>query len=515
MATVNYQSLTHTPPRSGASGGFEHGIHKLPNETLAQIFLSGSLTLSTNPGRNGSPAFNLLLVSRHWNALASSLPSLWTTLDLDLYSLEKDRRGAEAEIILWRFAKLCLSRASKQGLHITLCGPIQAPMENLARLGATSDRWASLNLCSAKALTHIINDRKNFSGFPKLRSLEMHVRTNVCWDNFQVVPADDEDDLLPLGGPDLGTLELAHFYLRLHLSSQSSREAAEGIVLALPNDLRSSVTHLLMEKCDHPGMLSARMRKLLTAGMGSLTHLHLELPSIQLDPEATMPTLPGHLTLPHITYLSISSLSCQHAAMRDDVWRNLDYLIVPSLKHLRIVQILPEEEGCQTNAYVTRILSRGQRIQTLATQQVSLKHSIALIEALRPEKILISNAFNSPTIRGTLSKFVEHLIEAKPLVAQVRVLVIHDRVLAGTLLTRDIVKTLGLIKRTHPSTPNPRNAAKTIVLCSQVDIPSDTLRDYEGVGDHLSEIGIELGFRSMCSLQLPQQWWLTGLESWN
>lgn len=505
---------------SGAPGGFKYGINKLANETLTQIFLSGSLTLSTNPEKSNSPAFSLLLVCRHWNALALSLPSLWTTLNLDFYNLGKSRRREEAEVILWKFAGLCLSRSSNQHLHLTLCSLIEEPMENLARLGAPSDRWASLNL-STNNLLDIINDRQNFSGFPALRSLVTRVHLSYDWDSSgaQGTIVDGDDIIRSAGDPDLGFLALRHFNVCIRLGlSTVDREGSEGTFLSLPSDLRSNITHLSMEQCSHPSTLSARMREVLTAGMGSLTHLHLNLPRMRIEWDETTPPYPGHLTLPHVTFLSISSLSCRSNGMRDDAWRNLDYLMLPSLKHLRVTQIMPEDEDIHRNPYLTRFLSRGLRIQTLATQQIGLTHSIALFEALKPEMLFVSNSFNNPAMRRTLCKLLEDILDAKPPVAQVRTIMIYDTAPCGALLAGDVLKTFK--KQSTGDDPlvlcaNAGDGSKKIVLRSQSRVPPSTLKDYGGVGDFLAAADVKLDFGSAFPRHLPQQWWLTGLENWN
>ncbi|KAF5328978.1 hypothetical protein D9611_013479 [Ephemerocybe angulata] len=388
--------------------GSEKGIHKLANETLAHIFLSGSLTLSTNLNSNTSSAFSLILVCHHWNTLALSLPSLWTTLDLDLHALKNWGQDA-AEACLWKFASICLSRSSNQLLHLTLCHSIVGPMEKLANLGAISDRWVSLNTDST-TLTNIVNDRSNFSGFSKLCFLSLNVRSEplgrISDTTGPIIDLDDdEEDQEHTGETNVEAPHLKYFQCRLRLSL-SHRNDAQDAFFCLPHSLRANVTDLTIVSCAHLGTLSEKMRGTLTNRMARLTHLRLCLSSSAPAISNNLtPPHPTSLSLPHVTHLFVDSAMGGQSANHDDAWKHLSYLTLPSLTHLHVSQKQPEEEDPNHNEFFGRFLLKTRQVRSLVTRQVGLKHTMALIKSLNPETITNSNDFDDLEKWGVLRSF--------------------------------------------------------------------------------------------------------------
>ncbi|KAF5342223.1 hypothetical protein D9611_001715 [Ephemerocybe angulata] len=395
------------------------GIHTLPNEIVNNIFLSGSLTLSTNPTTSTSPAFTLLLVCRRWRALAIALQPLWTTLDLDRCYLEQRWGQATAEILLWKFAQLCLSRTATRPLHFTFCcGSIGAPMQKLAELGATSDRWVSLTLAS-NTLTTILNDRKNFAGFPALRHLDMHMLSRplgrISDFSGPIIDIDDDPDWAPFDGValDLPALKLLRVQLRMSLSHRN--DAQDGF-LGLPRTIGTNITHLTIRSCAHLGTLSKR----------------ISLASAQ----------PSALTLPFVTHLVVDGGRKHQESHHDDVWRHLAFLRLPVLAHLRISQTAPEDRDPSTNPHFGNFLSNCHQIQTLTTHQVSLKHTTALLEALKPRALTISDAFDHASSREVLCNMLKGMLKGGQSNPELDRIAVYDITSSGAQLAEDVAKLL-------------------------------------------------------------------------
>ncbi|KAF6759020.1 hypothetical protein DFP72DRAFT_1104277 [Ephemerocybe angulata] len=471
--------------QSATLNGRAHSINRLPNETINEIFLSGSLTLSTNPAKNTSPAFTLLLVCRHWKALATALTPLWTTLNLDRHYLERRSGRAAAEVLLWKFAKLCLSKSTTQPLHLTFCHAIGAPLERLAQLGATSDRWVTLTLYS-NTLTDILNDRKTFVGFPALQAL------NTC--TGEVADVLDADLYRDMG---MTAPRLAYFSLRVCLSGVQ-RATARDAFLGLSDDIVKSVTHLSLERCLHLWLLPPRMRTMLGSDMDRLTHLYLKLPGHTKGGDSSSAPFADHLTLPYLTFLSLDSFSCRLMETRDDVWRNLDHLRLPALEHLFIAQILPETQDPHTNAFFTRFLSNCRQIRTLATRQVSLKHTSALVEALKPERVFLSNNFNRPSMRAIVSDLVKGItnLGESQTTSRLREVILCDLAVSGALLARGIVGTLMECARTQPGFASLDRPVKAVQVHSlSQDVP-ESLKEYVDRPALMAGVYMRLAFKA-------------------
>ncbi|KAF6759062.1 hypothetical protein DFP72DRAFT_844822 [Ephemerocybe angulata] len=486
MSELVAQSVTS----NGRSG---RGIHKLPNETMNHIFLSGSLTLSTNPAKNTSPAFTLLLVCRRWKVLASALSPLWATLNLDRFYLEEKWGQTAAEDLLWKFANLCLSKSRAHPLHLTFCHSIGAPLEKLAQLGATSDRWVSLTLSSG-TLVAILNDRKSFVGFPVLQYLETYIpstRARNVVDIQEVAPCSDPGMVFP---------QLACFRFHLRLSS-IGRASTQEAFLGLPDHIQKNVTHLSIERSLHLPLLPSRIHTVLTSNMDRLTHLHLKLTS---QNSSDIPDLSsfGYLTLPRLVFISLDSPSCQAVEMRDDVWKILDCLRLPALEHLHIAQIMPEAQDPQINVFFTRFLSRCQQpIQTLALRQVSLKHSLALMEALKPEALFLANHFRAP-MRKLVCNVAKGVVEGEEgTTVRLKRMVVCDLVKSGALLARDIVNTLVRCSRSRAqpgvaskSLEHPLKVVRVISL-SRTPVPR-SLEEYVKAPVRMAGVDLRLDFHA-------------------
>ncbi|KAF6759049.1 hypothetical protein DFP72DRAFT_844810 [Ephemerocybe angulata] len=476
-----------SPPFNDSLGP---NINRLPNEIINEIFLSGSLTLSTNPAKNTSPAFTLLLVCRHWKALATALTPLWTTLNLDRHYLERRSGRAAAEVLLWKFAKLCLSKSTTQPLHLTFCHAIGAPLERLAQLGATSDRWVTLTLYS-NTLTNILNDRKTFVGFPVLQALNTRIFSARTGEVADVLHADLYRDL------DVTAPRLAYFRLGVYMAG-FQRTRAQDAFLGLSDDIVKSVTHLSVRMLLQLWLLPPRMRTMLVSNMERLTHLYLKLPG---HVESESAAFADRFTLPCLTFLSISIESYPSwlaEVISDNVWRNLDHLRLPALEHLCIAQILPETQDPHTNAFFTRFLSNCRQIRTLATRQVSLKHTSALVEALKPERVFLSNNFNRPSMRAIVSDLVKGItnLGESQTTSRLREVILCDLAVSGALLARGIVGTLMECARTQPGFASLDRPVKAVQVHSlSQDVP-ESLKEYVDRPALMAGVYMRLAFKA-------------------
>ncbi|KAF6759064.1 hypothetical protein DFP72DRAFT_1167329 [Ephemerocybe angulata] len=426
------------------SGEPTRGIHSLPNETLNQIFTSGSLTLSTNPATNTSPAFTLLLVCRNWRALAMALPPLWTTLDFDCCYLEKKWGRSTAEVLLWKFAQLCLSKSTMQPLDLTFCCHlIGAPMAKLAQFGATSDRWVSLTLVS-NTLTAIVNDQKHFVGFPALRSMDIRMLSRplgrISDYSGPIIDIGDDPDWEPFDGAALNLPSLKLLRVQLRMSLSHRIDAHDGF-LGLPRAIGTGITHLTIINCAHLGTFSERMRAALTVNMTFLTHFHLHLSaSTPKISNSLAPTQPSALTLPFVTHLFVDGGMKNRESCHDDAWRHLAFLRLPALTHLHISQAAPEDRDPSTDPHFCRFISECRQVRTLATRGVGLKHSMALLEALNPEVLMISTPFDNTPARAVLCNLFKDMLEGNQSIHDLHSIAVYDSNSSGALLAEDCTK---------------------------------------------------------------------------
>ncbi|KAJ3998312.1 hypothetical protein F5050DRAFT_1745313 [Lentinula boryana] len=130
------------------------GIHSLPNEILCQIFL---FVVSRNPGEYSVSELELSYVCSRWNAVALSLPSLWSSICVLAHE------DSESEAVR-RLTELYLGRSGTGPLDLFL--HIREASSLMDLLCTQAYRWRRFHL--------VTKAHRNFLdlGFTELSSLE-------------------------------------------------------------------------------------------------------------------------------------------------------------------------------------------------------------------------------------------------------------------------------------------------------------------------------------------------------
>ncbi|KAJ7185406.1 hypothetical protein C8R46DRAFT_378519 [Mycena filopes] len=190
---------------------------RLPLEISSEIFRQ-CLTDSPGPGCDSSPT-TFLRVCQLWNEIASSTPSLWTTLHLSAAA-----HAPHLERLLNEISGFWLGRAKNQPLSVSVHGPLQlfSAVEQYAdRVGSLDLRLASrseLRILPFPSLTRL-----------KLEILERHAHTPFDIDCLEILRAAPCVVDCEIAGPNTRTvtdhatpLALTHHHLQhLRLGRQS------------------------------------------------------------------------------------------------------------------------------------------------------------------------------------------------------------------------------------------------------------------------------------------------------
>ncbi|KAJ3987670.1 hypothetical protein F5890DRAFT_739607 [Lentinula detonsa] len=130
------------------------GIYSLPNEILCQIFL---FVVSRNPGEYSVSELQLSYVCSRWNAVALSLPSLWSSICVLAHE------DSESEAVR-RLTELYLGRSGTEPLDLFL--HIREASSLMELLCTQAYRWRHFHL--------VTKAHRNFLdlGFAELSSLE-------------------------------------------------------------------------------------------------------------------------------------------------------------------------------------------------------------------------------------------------------------------------------------------------------------------------------------------------------
>ncbi|KAF6759048.1 hypothetical protein DFP72DRAFT_844809 [Ephemerocybe angulata] len=129
---------------------------------------------------------------------------------------------------------------------------------------------------------------------------------------------------------------------------------------------------------------------------------------------------------------------------------------------------------------------------------VSLKHTSALVEALKPERVFLSNNFNRPSMRAIVSDLVKGItnLGESQTTSRLREVILCDLAVSGALLARGIVGTLMECARTQPGFASLDRPVKAVQVHSlSQDVP-ESLKEYVDRPALMAGVYMRLAFKA-------------------
>lgn len=353
------------------------GIDSLPGEILAEIFSTGDLKIRTDKYCEAQ-VFTNTQVCRRWRIVAISTPVLWSSLLIDLETLEMMHEDdAEHNQAFKAFAEMCLTRSGGHPLDIVIS--YLPSVQDFPWFLATSHRWKSLDI--EDSVLHTMTTCSSFARLPALRSLRLRSVTN--------------------NSPDRGTDLTLPQLTSLDLPYGSGCLQRFNISIATLTNVKVQV-------------LYSRDLILLAAHLSAipnLTQLHLSTVRSYLENIMRNPLNLSDDTHLHLPKLQIFALESTPSG----AWEILSHCHLPSLVHLCVHECIDRRNSQSTQspdiAFRRFLDSFPRHLQSFRGQGMEFVRFNAVALQLKPRTIVFHRPFIRPD-EGVTSLIQDIVAEA-------------------------------------------------------------------------------------------------------